>query len=428
MDSLKIRLKNFYKGNYLKNILILTSGSVIGQIVVVGCSPLLTRIYSPAEIGIYSYILAMISTFTSIINGRYDMGIVSEKNQQRSFALVKLSFIVGTIFSIIVSFIFSIYFLSFKKEYSEYSFVLLFFFLIMMSNNLINILNSWNNRLREYKVLSNVNVIRSSVQNVGAVLLGFLKIGLFGLILPYTIGQYMGVSRQSKTMKPYFKSIKSVDKKTVKQVMVDYKRFPIFSAPAMLANSFSYSSITIFMEYLFNLTTVGFYSLSTTILGLPLSLVSGNISKVFFREATSEYQETNKYSSALKKTLVLLFSLSIPMGLIMYFVAPWACSFFLGNKWVVAGEYIKILVPYYMVRFVGTSVSNGFIISQKQDKELLIQILLVVTSVVAMVITKLLNAPVEVFLFLIMILKSGVYALLIGIIWFDASNKTAKNT
>ncbi|GAB6680987.1 lipopolysaccharide biosynthesis protein [Streptococcus uberis] len=427
MNKLKNRFKDVLKGNYFKNILILTSGSIIGQVIAVVCSPLLTRIYSPADIGIYSYILAMISTFTAIINGRYDMGIVSEKNNDRAFALVKLSFIIGTIFSIVASILFSIYFIWFKKEYSKYSFVLIFFFLILMSNNLINILNSWNNRLKEYEVLSQVNVIRSSFQNIGGVLLGLLKVGFFGLIFPYTVGQYMGITKQSKTMKPYFGAIKEVDKKTVKQVMLDYKRFPIFSAPALLANSFSYSSITIFMEQLFSLSTVGFYSLSTTILGLPLSLVSGNISKVFFREATSEYQKTKQYASSLKKTLLLLVALSIPTGIIMYFVAPWACSFFLGKRWVVAGEYIKILVPYYMVRFVGTSISNGFIISQKQDQELMIQILLVLTSVAALVITKLLNAPVEVFLFLIMILKSIVYALLIGIIWFDASSEVRKN-
>ena len=94
--------------------------------------------------------------------------------------------------------------------------------------------------------------------------------------------------------------------------------------------------------------------------------MSGNVSKVFFQEASDEYLKTGKYDKAYKKTFFFLFVLAFPMGVIMYFLSPWECGVFFGESWVVAGEYIRILTPYYMCRFVGTALSPGFFICQKQ--------------------------------------------------------------
>ena len=74
-----MNIRNWIKKNsFLKNIALLASGSVIAQGIAVICSPVLTRLYSAEEIGIYSYLIAMVSTFTAVINFRYDMAIVTE--------------------------------------------------------------------------------------------------------------------------------------------------------------------------------------------------------------------------------------------------------------------------------------------------------------------------------------------------------------
>ena len=71
-------LKRITKSSFFKNIALLASGSIFAQVIVVLCSPLMTRLFKVEEIGIYSYIIAMVSTFTSVLNLRYDMAIVSE--------------------------------------------------------------------------------------------------------------------------------------------------------------------------------------------------------------------------------------------------------------------------------------------------------------------------------------------------------------
>ncbi len=419
MSFLK-RLKN---NKFFSNILVLATGSVIAQVLAVLASPFLTRLYEPSEIGLYTYIISVVSIFLPILNLRYDMSIVSEKEEKNVWALVKLSFLIGITVSIIATIGFSIYFFVVKKEYSAYKYSLIFFLLILLADVLINILNSYNNRTNEYKIMTSVSVIRSACQNIGSVFLGFCHLGLFGLILPYTLGQFLGLKKQSVTLKRHKDEIKHVSNQDMKHVALKHKNMPLYSTPAMLANSFSYSSITIFIEMIFSMETVGFYSISTRVLGIPLSLISGNVSKVFFQEAAKENEKTGGYKSSFKKTTLFLIALAIPMGIVLYVLSPWACSFFFGEGWGVAGDYIRILLPYYMLRFIGTALSPALIVSNKQNQELLIQILLVITSILALVCTLATQKTVETFLGYISIFKSVVYAILIVLVWHNSKKK-----
>lgn len=416
-------LQRLTKNSFFKNIILLASGSIFAQVIVVICSPVITRLYSVEEIGMYSYLIAMVSMFTAVMNGRYDMAIVSEDEEKNIFPIIKLSLVIGVIVSGIATIGFWIYFCVAKPEYSQSRYVIVFFFFLLVSNALINVFNSYNNRKKEYKLMTSVYVIRTGCQNVGGVFLGIFKIGILGLLLPYTIGQYWGIKRQAGTLRPSFKEIWSADYKDLKRVAKKHIQLPLFSVPAMFANSFSYSSVTIFMENLFDMSVVGYYSLSTRILGLPLSLVSGNVSKVFFQEASSEYSNTQRFKSSYKKTLCFLVLMAIPMGSIMYFLAPWACKIFFGKSWMIAGEYIRILTPYYMLRFVGTALSPGLLVCKKQKQELLIQILLVFTSIVSYLITIQTSKSVEIFLWSICITKSLVYLILIMLVGINAYMK-----
>lgn len=132
------------------------------------------------------------------------------------------------------------------------------------------------------------------------------------------------------------------------------------------------------------------------------------------------------FRSSYKKTFIFLFAMAIPIGIVMYLIAPWACKVFFGESWIIAGEYIKILTPYYMCRFIGTALSPGLIVCKKQKQELLIQLLLVVTSLISYIVTITTTKTVETFLLSICITKSLVYILLIILVGLNSKEKRIK--
>src|SRR3712207_3212540 len=87
-----ILIDKLNKSSFLKNILILATGSFVAQIIAIACSPILTRIYSAEEMGVFTYIISLTAIFMGVINARYDMSIVTEKDDSNIIPLLQLSF------------------------------------------------------------------------------------------------------------------------------------------------------------------------------------------------------------------------------------------------------------------------------------------------------------------------------------------------
>ena len=199
---MKKRLNN----SFLVNIAVLASGSFIAQGIGALTIPVLTRIYTPEDLGLYTYIISIAAIFLSVVNTRYDVSIVTEPEERNVYPLIKLSLIVGGIVTIIAS-IGGYVFFSFKGMPGYLS---IYLFVIIASYAIINVLTAYNNRRKEYKVISSVYVLRTGTQNIGAILLGILSRSIHCLLLPYAIGQLLGIKRQMKPLQKYWREVISV--------------------------------------------------------------------------------------------------------------------------------------------------------------------------------------------------------------------------
>ena len=178
------------KGNsseYIKSMTTLVSGSMVAQIISIVVSPITTRLFSADEMGVFTLVSSATSMFGAILSLRYDMAIIYEKEERNVFALVVLSAWITIILSAVCGIGYYLYFALFSR--SAYSPILaaVFTFIQCVLFGIINILNSYNNRTKEYGVMSAANVYRSVGQNVGTVVAGLLHTGATGLVAAQTL-------------------------------------------------------------------------------------------------------------------------------------------------------------------------------------------------------------------------------------------------
>ncbi|MDA1886859.1 lipopolysaccharide biosynthesis protein [Bacillus cereus group sp. BY105LC] len=415
------RMASKFNNGFGKAIITLVSGSLIAQAMTILVAPLLTRIYTPKELGVYTLILTAESLFGSIICGRYDVSIVSEPNEKNIYPIIKLSILITFIFSILASIGYGTYYFILKEEYQSYSYAIILIFFMLLINGLIRVLEAYNNRYKEYKVMTSVYVLRTTLQNFGAVILGIFKFGTFGLLISHIMGMLSGLKRQSVTIKPHFKKIWGSNKNEMQGVMQSHYRQPLYSVPAMFANRFSYASIGLFIESLFGLAALGLYSISYKALGLPLTVMSNNIAKIFFQEASREYDRTGGFIKSFRKTTLILLGIAIPMVLMLYFLAPFVFEIVFGPGWRQAGIYVQILAPMFGVRFIVNTVAYGLQVVKKQGLELFLQLMFILASIASFVISKSLDFDIKQYLMSITISFSLIY-----ITYFLAVMKYAK--
>lgn len=405
-------MRNLLKSDFFKSISLLASGSIIAQLIGVIASPIMTRMYTPEVIGEYTLLLTAVGIFGSIICGRFDIAIVSEPEESNVLPLITLSFLLTIVFSIIVSLGFSIYYCV-----SGYSIVQVFFstvsiLVLLLLTGIANILISYNNRYKEYKLMTTVTIIRAIAKEIPMVVGGFLWSTSWSLVISNALGIIFGVRKQSERLQKEtekLKAFKCVRKDDVKKVAIDNKRQLFFSTPALLANNFSYSSVNIFIKELFGAGVLGLYSISYRLLGLPLDVISSNISRVYLEKASKDYNAEGNYTRCFLKTSLLLFGLMIPIMVALYLFAPWFCGWFFGEVYTEAGFYARLLIPLFAMRFIVSPLTVGSIISKKQNIDLYFQITFIIVSILVFIVIKLYSLPLRDYLLSFSIAFAAIY-------------------
>jgi len=288
---------------------------------------------------------------------------------------------------------------------------------ILLVTGVINIFTAYNNRHKEYKTISSVTVTRTLAQNVGIIIFGLFKYGAVGLLFSQIFGLLVGVKKQGKHLYQKRHILKEIQLKDVKKTLRKYKQLPLFSMPAQFVNTTSYSILNYFITGLFGLAMFGYYAIAYRILGLPLNVISMNVSKVFFQKASADKLNIGNYNGTLKKITLLLFCISIPMVIFLILFAPWLFDLVFGEGWDIAGEFVQILAPMYGFRFIVSALTPALVISGKQKLELLIQNLFIVCSVCSFFVCKIFDLDIYGFLTLISISYSVVYILFYIIIY-----------
>lgn len=413
------------ENKFLKPLLQLTAGSAIAQIITILVSPISTRLFTSEQLGVYTLFLTVISIFGPVLNLKYDMSIVKARDDQESINLVALSTFLGLMMSIFISIGYSLYLHNESTMINNMgSLGYLLLPLLLIGTSVVNTLTSYNNLHKEYLLISKVYVIRNFVQNLFLVISGILRLGSIGLVFSQTISVFFGISAQSKKFRYQLKEkLELVKFSEMKKLFFSEKNQLIYLTPATLINTGSYSILNFFISSLFGLSVFGYYSMSYRILGLPLTLISGNVSRVYYEQAIEEQKTTGSYYTSLKKFIILLICISVPMVVFLFSFSPWIFSIFFGSDWYISGVYVRYLAPMYGVRLIVSSLSVSLIVSNKQKLELFLQSMFIFTSFIIFIVSKNVGLSANVFFTMISISYSCIYLFFLVVIIYYSRKK-----
>jgi O-antigen/teichoic acid export membrane protein len=358
------------------------TGTAIAQFLSMLASPILTRIYSPQDYGVYSLFLSMTSLVSIVATGRYEMAIMLPKSSSDVNSLLNLIFrimAVVLVLIIIVLFFFQDQIANiFGNELSKYFSIFPTFVFLTGVTQIINYLLI---REKKFKELAS-NKILGAVGSIG----GHLIFGVFfssplGLILGGITGNLLACLFILKEgcLVQYYKFYKA----PIKAIAKEYKDFPIYDMPSAGLNMVSLQLPIMALGKYFDMTVTGHYAFMDKILSMPTNLISRSISDVFKQKASEDYNNYGNCSVIFLKTLrFLVFAGFIPL-LVLLIGAPFLFGFIFGDEWKTAGKYAQILVFLVYLRFVVSPLSYVLYIVKKQKIDLCGQILCLIVTMLA---------------------------------------------
>lgn len=403
-------IKRLQQNSFFKAISLLASGSILGQIIGFLGSIIMTRLYAKEAIGAMTLVVAVTGMFGPVINGRFDYAIVKERDEDRANSLIALAIIIGCIFSVLVS-IGSLFYFNTQEESLSPIIAAIFVLVILLTIGFTNVFRSYNNRIEDYKTMTWVIVIRKIAEEGSKAIFGLLHGGYIFLLVSRLLGEFFGMRQQTKHIRTKYSEIINQTRSRLLDVYKIHRKQLYFSTPAALMNSASYYILSLFIGDLFGVSELAVYSISVSVLGLPLSVISGNVSKVYFSEASKEYAETGNFKRSTKNTILILLALSIVVFAGMFWIIPILVPLVYGSGYLGAGEYIRILAPMFTIRFITSSVATGLVVANKQQQDLYLQGGFILAAVITFFISKTSEYSISTFLILISALYAIVYLL-----------------
>jgi len=225
-------------------------------------------------------------------------------------------------------------------------------------------------------------ITQSGVTSLVSIGLAIFNVGKGGLIIGTLIGQFSSSILIAARSRIHFTQRPSV------QLMLNnaslYRKFPTVQLPATFIEASSAHAPIFLLSLFFGAEVVGFYALSQRVVRMPISMISGAVADVFRQKAGQDFVETGDARQIFRETFTKLLLVSvIPFGLFFTF-APFLFGFIFGHNWQASGEYARILTPMFWMSFVVGPVSSMFMIAQKQEYDLAIQVFLIIASVTAL--------------------------------------------
>jgi O-antigen/teichoic acid export membrane protein len=379
-------LKKILSNEFNKSVVTLLTGTAVAQALPIAVSPILTRMYSPADFGVVSLFMTITVIFGTIANAKYELAIVVPEKDEDAINLSALSFVISTalsVFLLLVVLLFKdmIVHLLKAKEIGPW---LYFVPLVVFITGLYNMLNYLNTRFKNYTDISRSNIYQAVALCVFQVGLGFLKVGASGLFIGQIASTLFGNGRLLKNIILKKRELlKEIQVSEMKRLAVEYSEYPKYSLGGSLANTISSNVNNILIATIYSVATLGFYSFVQRILITPIRLIGNSIGQVFFQKASVEANEKGNAEAAFNETLKKLLVIGVPGFTLMFFIINPLITLVFGEKWQIAGEYAQILTPLFLLRFIVVPLSLTIPIFKQNKFGLIWQIGTVVINLAA---------------------------------------------
>ncbi|PUB15872.1 lipopolysaccharide biosynthesis protein [Paenisporosarcina sp. OV554] len=364
------------KNPFIRSLSVLMAGTALTNLIIVLTTPLLTRLYTPEEFGVYSVFLSLLFTGTILVSLRYETAIPLPEDEDEAFHLLVLSIILAFIVSALLCILF--FFIPISKllnvpELETYMWMLS---LSLLGIGIFQAFNSWALRDEQYMMISRAKMTMNSSQITSQLSLGLFQLGLPGLLIGEIIGRMTGSLDYFRLIKRTHKAVSKISAKSLVKVLIGYKSYPIVSSWAALINSLGTQMPIFYLAAHFDAKTAGWFFLAQKILTIPEGLIGFSASQVYLSQAAQTARNSQEHFrqffwDTVKKMIVIGL---IIIGLVAL-CAPLAIKIVFGEQWIQAAEFIQILSVLYFMKIIINPISANFYVFNALGKQFISELI-----------------------------------------------------
>jgi O-antigen/teichoic acid export membrane protein len=367
------------KNIFFQNIAVVAGGNVAAKLTGIVTTPIITRLYTPADYGIFTIFMSVIGIAGSLSTLRYAVTIPIATNEKVADNLLRLSFIITFSLSLFMVIVFALFGNFILDEFSiqKLGVYLWFIPVVFLGQGLYQALNNWAVRVKKFKLITRTVISQSVTGATIKIGLGALNFTPIGLFYGQVAMVYAGIGSlflKLKKEKPHL--FNGFSWEEIKFAVIRYKDFPLIQSWSQLLLVLGAQLPVLLIGAFYGAKVVGVFGLAIGMIALPMTMLGQAVSQVYYAEI-SRYgkNEPEKIYRLSVSIIKKMFWIGIIPVAILIITGPQLFGFVFGAQWYEAGIFAQILSPLILFRFISSPIMNVLNVLEKQGLQLILNLL-----------------------------------------------------
>lgn len=357
------------QNQFVRAVSILAGGTLTAQLLTIGATPILSRLYTPADFGLVALFAAVSGIMGTALTLRYETAILLPKEEGESVAIVLLCVTLALVLGGLVSIAAWLSPEDFKAMIgiAELGVWLPVTAFAATASAAVATGTMWLNRQRAYKKLAQIRITQSSVAILTAIVLGLTGLGT-GLIVAQIIAFLVVVTAIIVYMMPL---LKQWEPHALMLAAHKHLSAPKYLLPTALLDVLTMQLPVLLITAWYSTEAAGQFSMAWRILALPMTLIGSAIGQVFFQRFSQTWPDVPAARKLLFKTWMTLGLIGLlPTILLMAFGEP-IFLLVLGDVWRESGTISSVIAPMLFAILISSPTSSMFLVLGLQKYSLI---------------------------------------------------------
>lgn len=350
VKNILVRLR---KSAFIRNILVVMSGTAAAQVIGFALTPIISRLFSPTDFGVFGSFNSVATIIAAGATLQYTQAIMLPKEKEDAIHL----FVVSCLCTSIVAFLFLICCIIFPTALTSLMktngiWALAMLVVATIISGLNESFQAWSVRVKAFKHTSASQVVRSLSSSGTQIGFGYLKAGAAGLIVSSILADILASLNLARVVLRDLSALRRNIRWTrMIQLAKEYSDFPMYSASMNVINSLSLGLPVLLLMHFYGIAVAGAYAFGMRVLSVPMGFVLNALRQVLFQKAAETHNDRNKLMPLYVKITSGLFALALFPSLVIFIWAPQLFAWVFGSQWHMAGEFTRSLVLWMMFMF-----------------------------------------------------------------------------
>ena len=375
--QLKLRIQKIWLGllnnSFSRNVINLSLGSTISQILIIASSPVISRLYTPSDFGLQGLVISFTGLIAVAGSLGLEVSIVSAENQESANSTLVICFISNIVIALLGGLAMFVFISNNILSYGSLPlWSVIPSVIVIWAIGFFMALRYWAVRNDYYISISRALMLQGSGRAITPVVYGIFINNWLGLLLGEIIGRVLGIQRIARTAcKEVVPILHEYSfRKYLKLIKSNWK-FILLGLPSSLISSL-YTSLTIpFISTVFSTGLSGQFLFVQNILAVPTSLISSSVADVFHsRISLIKSENPAGANDFLIKMMGQLTWLAILIYVPIAIFSPFLFPVIFGSNWQMAGIIMAYISMLSMFAFVISPLSRIIFVYNTQEYKL----------------------------------------------------------